>query len=505
MASINQGDDAVERLDNAVTAFEQIMTGPEGQTVQVPGHQPQPTLAERVKQNLKPSTDAAAGYAAQASASAKAADESAKLASQISGLDTVADAIAMAAMPLPDVWIPFGDSLRMFVGYGREVKVGDDVIARFVNFSRSTTATYIDKTGVRKVAAINEARFEKAGILLEGQSTNLITNTSAAPVGGGTTVTQDGEWFSVVENTSNSSHTANYAAISIANPGTYTFSVDLAPGKAGVKRFVALSLGSTGLAANFRATFDLENGTFTAQNNPLYVAMERYGDFYRCSVTVEVISAAAVNLALRLSDRSAEGLQAYQGDGVSGCLARAPQFEQLPFASSFIPTNGASATRATDICNIPWAGNIEPLLPIGNRTTAVVEYKLMGAGQAHAGRSLLYHFGESGGPGNLILRLSAGTSLMDFYRGASTTARADVGSSNRSGIAAVRVKADNVTNLFVNGTPYGGGISGPAKTGLPVSLGIGGSSLGSFPLYGHIKNLKLWNTDLSDSQIKALR
>ena len=73
MASTNQGDAAVERLDNAVTAFEQIMTGPEGQTVQVPGYQPQPTLAERVKQNLKPSTDAAAGFAAQAAASASAA------------------------------------------------------------------------------------------------------------------------------------------------------------------------------------------------------------------------------------------------------------------------------------------------------------------------------------------------------------------------------------------------------------------------------------------------
>ena len=77
MASTNQGDNAVERLDNAVTAFEQIMTGPEGQVVQVPGHQPQPTLAERVKQNLKPSTDAAAGFAAQASTSAAQAAESA--------------------------------------------------------------------------------------------------------------------------------------------------------------------------------------------------------------------------------------------------------------------------------------------------------------------------------------------------------------------------------------------------------------------------------------------
>jgi hypothetical protein len=77
MASTSQGDNAVERLDNAVTAFEQIMTGPEGQTVPVPGNQPQPTLAERVKQNLKPSTDAAAGFAAQASTSAAQASTSA--------------------------------------------------------------------------------------------------------------------------------------------------------------------------------------------------------------------------------------------------------------------------------------------------------------------------------------------------------------------------------------------------------------------------------------------
>lgn len=533
MTTTAAGDAAVARLNKATEAFEKIITGASNQVVDVPGYGNQPTLAARVDERLDETTATAAAEAdrsrteadratTQATAAANSvtlataefnkaktqadrAQSEADRAAQITGLDTVADAIGLAALPLPDVWAPLSDSLRLITGYGREVKVGDDVIARFVNFSRSTTATYIDKTWVRKVAAVNEARFEKAGILLEGQSTNLITNTSAAPVGGGATVTQDGEWFSVVENTSSSSHTANYAAISIANPGTYTFSVDLAPRKAGVKRFVALSLGSTGLAANFRATFDLENGTFTAQNNPLYVAMERYGDFYRCSVTVEVISAAAVNLALRLSDRSAEGLQAYQGDGVSGCLARAPQFEQLPFASSFIPTSGAAATRATDICNIPWSGNTEPLLPIGNKTTAAVEYKLMGSGVSHANRALLYHFGDPAGAGNLILRLNSGQPNMAFYRGVVTTSQADVGSSGRSGIAAVRVKADNVTNLFVNGTPYGGEVSGPATPGLPVSLGIGSSSAGSFPLYGHIRNLKLWNTDLSDSQIKALR
>lgn len=177
MASINQGDDAVERLDNAVTAFEQIMTGPEGQTVQVPGHQPQPTLAERVKQNLKPSTDAAAGYAAQASASAKAADESAKLASQISGLDTVTDAVSLTAMPLPDVWLPLNDDLRMITGFGGDVKVGELTVAKRVNFERTTGATYVDKsTGLRMDAAVNSPRFEALGLLIEKPSTNLFTN-----------------------------------------------------------------------------------------------------------------------------------------------------------------------------------------------------------------------------------------------------------------------------------------------------------------------------------------
>ncbi|WP_421212562.1 phage head spike fiber domain-containing protein [Aeromonas sp. 600479] len=492
MASINQGDDAVERLDNAVTAFEQIMTGPEGQTVQVPGHQPQPTLAERVKQNLKPSTDAAAGYAAQASASAKAADESAKLASQISGLDTVADAIAMAAMPMPDVWVPFSDSLRMFVGYGREVKVGDDVIARFVNFSRSTTATYIDKTGELKTAAINEPRFEKEGLLIEGVSSNLITNTTAvepavtSPIASdrlSVSVDVDG-WF--------------VATLKAAGVGQVAYIRIYATGEApnGVDTFTASVEVDTSLCSG-TALVGMIHGDGNGYVAPQKEVAEKSKSFVSFTGVPRQVAQNRCELRIQFNTALAK-----EGDSIR---FRRQQVEKLPFPTSYIPTNGSVVTRAQDVVNIPWKGNIEPLLAAGNRTTAAVEYKLMGSGPAHTSRALLYHFGEPGGPGNLILRLNSGSPLLAFYRGASTTAQIDVGTSGRSGIAAIRVKADNVTNLFVNGVPSGGGSSAPAKTGLPVSLGIGGSSSGSFPLYGHIRNLKLWNTDLSDSQIKALR
>lgn len=98
MASTNQGDDAVARLDAAVTAFEDILTGPEGQTVPVPGKNPQPTLAERVKQNLKPSTDTAVNAAQRAAISEASAAASAAEAKRISGLEDVDDVMSNSGL-----------------------------------------------------------------------------------------------------------------------------------------------------------------------------------------------------------------------------------------------------------------------------------------------------------------------------------------------------------------------------------------------------------------------
>ncbi len=62
------------------------------------------------------------------------------------------------------------------------MKIGDNVVQvasdKQVNFSRASTATYINKSGELKTAEINEPRFECDGLLIEGQRTNFFQNST---------------------------------------------------------------------------------------------------------------------------------------------------------------------------------------------------------------------------------------------------------------------------------------------------------------------------------------
>jgi hypothetical protein len=457
MASINQGDDAVERLDNAVTAFEQIMTGPEGQMVPVPGHPAQPTLAERVKQNLKPSTDAAAGYAAQASASAKAADESAKLASQISGLSTVADAIGLAALPLPDVWAPFSDSLRMITGYGREVKVGDDVVARMVNFSRNSTATYIGKDGQLKTAAANEPRFEKDGLLIEGQSTNLIVRS------------QQFRW-----------RDGNGPSPGVQSPSTDPQSsalipmVDVSPDRRRPLFDGILTVGKT-YTISFRAKSS--GGTISQLASRLTGAVYpavRADEWTTYSFT-GVASTSSVDFQIT-------------GDSVSIAWIQA---EELPFASSYIATGDAAVTRAGDIVNIPWAMNINP-----QAVTVAMNYDLLGVGQAN---QRIIEYSESVNPRYMVQMTPSGV-LQSFaaaaplsISGAPYSARSTFASATSPSRHSVKVSGRDVASYITEG---------PARYRPTIPLGAG--SVGQDPMFGHMRNLRIWHRALTDDQLKAV-
>lgn len=109
------------------------------------------------------------GQATRAKAEADKAAASAVLAGDI---------VLQSAMPLPDVWLPLNDDLRMITGFGGDVKVGELTVAKRANFERVTGATYVNKsTGIRVAAAINEPRFEAGGLLIEKASTNLFTQS----------------------------------------------------------------------------------------------------------------------------------------------------------------------------------------------------------------------------------------------------------------------------------------------------------------------------------------
>ncbi|MFQ1903089.1 hypothetical protein ACK34W_17275 [Aeromonas veronii] len=339
MASINQGDDAVERLDNAVTAFEQIMTGPEGQTVAVPGHQPQPTLAERVKQNLKPSTDAAAGYAAQAREEATKAAREADRASQIAGLDTVAEAVGLAAIPFPDVWIPLSDSLRMLAGYGREVKVGDDVVANYATLTRNSAATMVNKSLSLTPAAINEARFERDGVLVEPLSTNLITdpsaNTTWATFGGGLSQMTSVETLDgispVLHRGRRGGSTCGAAPaprITLSAGKDYAVSFWVYIPTDGASAIIRVLSGSSTISSE---NFNVPRGEWVRITH-IYTPTETSADLR-----------AAVYLV--------------GGTGDADIYIANAQVEERPFPTSFIPASGSAATRAADKLTIPRLNN----------------------------------------------------------------------------------------------------------------------------------------------------
>ncbi|EOX7649560.1 prophage tail fiber N-terminal domain-containing protein, partial [Escherichia coli] len=136
------------------------------------------TNAKDSEANAKVSETAAAN-SAKASAAKASEDAAREYANQ------TAEPYRYVLQPLPDVWIPFNDSLDMITGYSpgyKKVKIGDNVVQvasdKQVNFSRASTATYINKSGELKTAEINEPRFECDGLLIEGQRTNFFQNST---------------------------------------------------------------------------------------------------------------------------------------------------------------------------------------------------------------------------------------------------------------------------------------------------------------------------------------
>ena len=316
-------------------------------------------LIEKWLAEAKAAADTSTAQAASAKSQADRAKSEADRASQISGLDTVADAIGLAAVPFPDVWIPLNDSLRMFAGYGREVKVGDDVVARMVNFERSTTATYIDKSGVLRTAAINEPRFEKQGLLIEGQSTNLFTKSSGvgfwAGSGSDDIIESSevnpygviGDVLSIVSK----APTNLYKSVTAKPSTTYTFSIffRVKPGTKSCSVKWGFESGGI-LGGPARVEIDcLTLALISRDNGVLRYEISRLS-YGWCRFDVSARTAESpTNVTLNISEGA--------GNAENTLMIFGWQLEELPFASSYIPTNGTAVTRAADKVTITRLNN----------------------------------------------------------------------------------------------------------------------------------------------------
>ncbi|MGE6120020.1 phage head spike fiber domain-containing protein [Aeromonas media] len=460
-------------------AFQALLTS-DAATIEV-------TAPDGTKQTLIPwkrVTSEGEGQATRAKAEADKAVAAAAVA---------VDVVRASALPLPDVWIPLTDSLRMFTGYGREAKVGDDVVARYVNFSRATTATFIDKSGSLRVAAVNEPRFEAEGLLVEGLSTNLTPLSEGwLPSSGATagnawshTSKDAAGWITVSGGTDDGRVEGSYKDFvsgTAIQGQTATFSFDVKK-VAGYKFRVTFLVGGTGSDGLGTGHASFVDGQAFPSTPGLVV--KDMGTWLRISITRTFGDSMSI---IRLYP--------FGGDpGSNGALTyRRVQVEIQPYATSYIPTSGATASRAIDLVSIPSARNINP-------TNTDVTYAL----QVEFRGSQVRPFRTDGSisPTGAVI---AANGRAWFFSDAATA----VPMSSNAAVVGMNdfVANNNAAGVVVCINGVFGGARTPSRGGAETNattLLIGVGHALTDPINGHIRNFRIWHQGFTDAQIKAVR
>lgn len=266
-------------------------------------------------------------------------------------------------------YIPYG-----FAGFGGASMVMDftngAALDSRITFTRASTATRTNASGIIESVATNTARFDynpttlaPLGLLIEEQRTNSTNyseqfnnawwNKTRTTITADTIVSPDGtvDGDKLVEDTSASnSHYLRTTAYSTVSGTSYTWSIYLKAGERTAAR-IQLQMFGTGSAYTTppRVDIDLITGTLSNASGTTATAVTAVGNgWYRVSVSATANATAADQLAgIYMLD--AAGSNSYTGNGTSGIYIWGAQLEIGAFATSYIPTVASQVTRAADV------------------------------------------------------------------------------------------------------------------------------------------------------------
>lgn len=389
-----------------------------------------------------------------------------------------------------------------------------------ITFTRASTGTYVNSSGVLSSAAVNEPRFDynqttlaPLGLLIEEQRTNqhsysedlsqwgapanatVSTNVAVAP-DGATTADK------LVEDTATSLHflSANTITHSYVSGTLYTRSCFL---KAAGRFIVSVYLpGSAFPASSRQALFNLNTGTVYSVESGVTASIQAFGNgWYRCFITAtaSVTGFGHVGGSALIDDA---GNGTYLGNGVSGALIWGAQMEVASFATSYIPTTTTALTRAADVATVTGA-NFSSWFNVA-QGTMFVEYQGVNDVSGATRRAI-----EVGVLGSTDNRYVIGYSATNQTRSlviASAVAQADIYvNATQANVvkAAVGYAANNI-NSAANGTIGTLDTSATIPTVSMLWLGAAEGSVGNTVLNGYIRSFKYYPTRLRDSALQLL-
>lgn len=444
------------------------------------------TLADTTTANAASANQSATLAAAQAVSAKADADRAA----QIAGLATVDQAVRAAKLPTPDVSIPFTTDGRMTHGKGAPVLVGTTPVAQIVTYERLGSQTMIDKSGRLVTVPAGEMAIEQQGLAIFEQSVNLATpsinwpfsSLGAAPWVHGTPDAYG--WIAVSGAGKPDASEGSYKDFTAPTKDTpHTFSMDV--------------LKTPGLNIRLRAYgatlgLDVALTDTAAAGAQAAEAVTDMGSYWRIEVTRTFVSDTT-----RIFRIYPFGTNV----GATGAMTyRRIQLEAKPFATPYIENaTSAQTTRpATTRCDFPLPGNMHPLTDWQELTIA---FEFDTAGIPPSGKNQ-YIFVNGGGVGSHLMARIESNSLLRFYRSAGATHQPTIVARRRYKMC-YRINR-NACDLFIDGVRIGGSIiASPVTSGLNDILRLGYASSPDQCLNGHLRNLNIWNTPLTDAQCVA--
>jgi hypothetical protein len=377
------------------------------------------------------------------------------------------------------------------------------------DYNATTTQIHREYAPTLQTAASGAARFEhsatdgqSAGILIESQSTNLIsysddtTNSwwfkSESTATGDTAVGPTGALTAdllVPNATTNANHYLQKTGIATTVSTTYTYSLYVK--SAGVTKFAILMFQNTSPFTQFGfASVDLGAGTINGTIGSGATIQAASNGWYRVSVSGAALTTVS-NPRLWFQDSA--GNFNHTPNGYDGLLVAGQQFEANSFPSSLVSTSGANATRAADSLSMPIASTGYtggPVTLLADSTTETDTNNPITIIMYRDGNNQIDLFGKS--PNNRSAYIQSGSQYSII-----TT------SSAANGVRAMRVDTNDIATA-INGTIDGTDTSQtlPDLTGATVY--IGDDSNGGNSIDGHIKRVAIYNEALSDTNLQAL-
>ena len=477
--------------------------------------------AESAAENAGVATTKAREAAADATKAGQKKDEALSAATRAekaadraeAAAEVTAEPYANIVPPLPDVWIPFNDSLDMITGFSpsyKKIVIGDDEITmpgdKIVKFKRASTATYINKSGQLKLAEVDEPRFERDGLLIEGQRTNYLRNSnkpdswtvhSALNKTFGTDK-QGFNYATVTPTESIVGTTGGYTVhgvvaadrFPLASGECFTFSCRVKGAKARCRLRVSVIIGGTDtFSADSYLDLDTRIATVSGNTSLITAKAEQQGEwtYYEATYTANT-DIDTVNCAFYMTNKISN--EPFYDD--STLTMTTPQIELGNTASSFIVTT-MPTTRASDVVTIPSQNNLST-----RPFTVLCEVSRNWSTPPNVAPRIFDVGGHSIDDNYLSLgfvatgKISANVGMV----------RPQIASDGERFIVGVRAKSDLSVNAICNGN-YTTNLNGKIFGVTATSYRFGGqTAAGTRHLFGHIRNFRVWFKELNDRQIK---